>query len=96
MTDLTALWREDASADEYVAAMQSLVNSGDAWRLEGSVGRAAMSMIEAGVLMLGPEGHRDYYGNYVPGRDEVEPGTKGSRQFVLDNGNEPVEEGEDV
>lgn len=92
MTDLSALWREDAEAEEYVAAMQSLVDSGDAWRLEGSVGRAAMSMIEDGVLMLGPVGRRDYWGNYVPGRDEVEAGTKGSRQYVLDHGNEPVGE----
>lgn len=91
MTDYSALYREDATADEYLAAMQKLVNTGDAWRMEGSVGRAAMNLIEQGVLMLGETGHHDYYGNYIPSRDEVVSGTKGSRQYVLDHDNTPVE-----
>lgn len=91
MTDFSALYREDATAEDYLAAMQSLVNSGDAWKLEGSVGRAAMSLIDQGVLMLGDTGHDDYWGNYVPSRHEVQPGTKGSRQYVTDHGNEPIE-----
>lgn len=57
---------------------QGLINSGSAWRLEGSFGRAAMSALEAGYAILGTEGHRDYYGNYVPSRTEVKSGTKGS------------------
>lgn len=96
MPDLSALWREDAEPEDYLATMQHLVNTGDAWRLEGHTGRTAMSLIEAGVLMLGQEGHRDYYGNYVPGRDEVEPGTKGSRGYVLDHGNEPIDDVQEV
>jgi hypothetical protein len=32
--------------------------------------------------MLGEEGHLDYYGNYVPSRYEVEPGTKGSPEYA--------------
>jgi hypothetical protein len=31
---------------------------------------------------LGLKGHRDYYGNYVPSRFEVQKGTKGSIEFV--------------
>lgn len=62
--------------------LQALIDSGDAWRLEGSVGRAAMDAIEAGVCTLGPTGHRDYYGNYVPAVHEVEEGTKGSLQYA--------------
>ena len=61
---------------------QKLINSGNAWRLEGSVGRYCMDMISGGYCMLGKVGHRDYYGNYVPSRYEVEKGTKGSREFV--------------
>ena len=83
MSALDALWREDATEDEYLGALQQLVDSGDAWRLEGSVGRAAMDAIEDGLIALGPEGHHDYYGNYVPSRDEVESGTKGSVEYVL-------------
>ena len=61
---------------------QELINSGMAWRLEGSIGRAAMNCIESGHCILGEQGHRDYYGNYVPSRYEVEPGTKGSLEYA--------------
>ena len=61
---------------------QALVDSGQAWRLEGSVGRHCMALIEAGEILLGETGHHDFYGNYVPSRSEVEPGTKGSPEYV--------------
>lgn len=61
---------------------QGLIDSGMAWRLEGSIGRFCMNEIEAGHAMLGEVGHFDYWGNYVPSRYEVEPGTKGSQEFV--------------
>jgi hypothetical protein len=83
MTDLTAIYREDAEPDEWLDAIQALVDSGQVWRMEGSTGRAAMAAIEAGEIALGPVGHRDYWGNYVPSRTEVEPGTKGSAEYVL-------------
>lgn len=62
--------------------LQQLIDSGMAWRLEGSVGRAAMDAIERGDCVLGEEGHRDYWGNYVPSRHEVQPGTKGSVEYA--------------
>lgn len=83
MVDYSALYREDADEEEVIACYQELVNSGDAWQLEGHVGRTAMDLISAGKIMLGEEGHRDYYGNYVPSRHEVQPGTKGSSEYVL-------------
>lgn len=61
-----------------IQAYQKLINSGRAWRMEGRVGRTAMSLIESGDCILGTVGHRDYYGNYVPSRFEVQSGTKGS------------------
>jgi hypothetical protein len=79
--DMTALYREDATHDEIVAAYQSLINSGDCWRMDGSTGRTAMALIEAGDCVLGEVGHRDYWGNYVPSRTEVQPGTKGSVEY---------------
>jgi hypothetical protein len=66
--------------------LQDLIDSGAAWQLEGSIGRAAMAAIDEGVCILGPTGHRDYWGNYVPSRDEVEPGTKGSVEYARDRG----------
>jgi len=62
--------------------LQGLIDSGMAWRLEGSVGRAAMDAIENGECILGEVGHRDYWGNYIPSRHEVEPGTKGSLEYA--------------
>ena len=61
-----------------IRAFQRLINSGQAWLMEGTIGRTAMDLIESGQCILGPVGHRDYYGNYVPSRFEVKPGTKGS------------------
>lgn len=80
--DLTALYDETATREEYVEAYQVLVNSGAAWTMEGAVGREAMALIESGQIMLGEEGHTDYWGNYVPSRYEVEPGTKGSSEYA--------------
>lgn len=62
--------------------LQGLIDSGMAWRLEGSVGRAAMRAIEEGECILGEVGHRDFWGNYVPSRYEVEAGTKGSVEYA--------------
>lgn len=73
--------------EEYIAEMQELINSGMAWRLEGAVGRDAMNLIENGECMLGEEGHRDFWGNYVPSRHEVEAGTKGSPEFCEERAN---------
>lgn len=70
------------TTDERDGVVQDLIDSGEAWRLEGAVGRLAMEAIESGRNVLGKEGHRDYYGNYVPSRYEVEPGTKGSALYA--------------
>lgn len=78
------LYDEETTEEEVIEGYQALINSGDAWRLEGHVGRTAMGFIDSGQCMLGEVGHRDYYGNYVPSRYEVKSGTKGSRQFVED------------
>lgn len=67
---------------EAILDLQALINNGMAWRLEGSVGRAAMDAIEAGVCVLGEVGHRDYWGNYIPSRHEVLAGTKGSVEYA--------------
>ena len=81
MTDLSFLW-EPRHQDDVIEGYQKLIDNGQAWHLEGSVGRNAMALIEAGKCTLGPKGFRDFYGNYVPSKFEVEPGTKGSQEFV--------------
>ena len=67
---------------ESVELFQRLIDEGIVWKLQGSYGRTAQYLIKAGRCMLGPTGHRDYYGNYIPSRFEVKPGTPGSVEFV--------------
>lgn len=62
--------------------LQKLIDSGQAWLMEGHIGRQAMACIESGDCILGEVGHRDYWGNYVPSRTEVQPGTKGSVEYA--------------
>ncbi len=72
---------ECETLQEEIETMQELINSGMAWKLEGSTGRRAMELITSGHCILGEQGHHDYYGNYVPSRTEVKPGTKGSVEY---------------
>jgi hypothetical protein len=58
--------------------MQDKINSGLAWRLEGSFGREAMRLLESGACMLPKECNFDAYCNRIPSRDELKPGTKGT------------------
>lgn len=73
----------ECSELEYYASIQRAINSG-MWGLQGSYGRTMMDAISSGQCLLGKSGARDYYGNYIPGRDEVKEGTKGSYDFVAD------------
>ncbi len=58
--------------------MQDKINSGLIWRLEGSQGREASALLESGACMLPREFRNDYYGNKVPCRQVLKPGTKGT------------------
>lgn len=68
--------------ETYYATLQRAINDGSAWRFQGSYGRSMMLAIEAGRCLLGPNACDDAYGNQIPSRYEVQPGTKGSREFV--------------
>jgi len=43
-----------------------------------------MEAIESGVCVLGKSRARDYYGNTIPSRDDVQAGTKGSYDYVAE------------
>ncbi|MHA2270107.1 MAG: hypothetical protein ACXAB8_20140 [Promethearchaeota archaeon] len=60
------------------AEMQEMINTGQAWKMEGSVGREAMALLESGACMLPKEFKVDYYGNNIPSRDVLKEGTKGT------------------
>jgi hypothetical protein len=67
-----------------VTATQEGINSGQCWLMEGSVGRFANDMLEAGVCMLPEQRRKDYYGSIVPSRNDVKEGTKGSLTYCSD------------
>jgi hypothetical protein len=78
----------DSDYDDHFTSVQRAINSGSAWSFQGSYGREMMAAIENGYCLLGLVPARDYYGNRIPSRFEVEEGTKGSRQFVVDRNGE--------
>jgi hypothetical protein len=61
---------------------QDLIDTGMAWKLEGHIGRQCMALIEAGVCTVGPKRFTDYWGNVVPAIADLEPGTKGTPEYV--------------
>lgn len=75
LSQITKLQKEHG-----VDEMQNLIDTGSVWKLEGSMGRYAMNLLERGVCMLPLEDKYDYYGNRIPSRDKLQPGTKGTFQ----------------
>jgi hypothetical protein len=85
LNDIEAIECDEELTDEgYYLSIQRAINSGSAWSFQGSYGRAMMDAIQSGCCMLGPRDARDYYGNHIPSRSQVQEGTKGSFEFVAD------------
>jgi hypothetical protein len=61
-----------------VTNTQQGIESGDIWKFEGSVGRFAMTCLEAGICFLGEDVTYDYYGNAIPARQMLDQTSKGS------------------
>ena len=74
----------DSGEMEQAEAMQRVINEGVAWSLQGAYGRSMMDALKSGRAMLGKHSARDYYGNRIPARDEVKPGSFGSYGFVVE------------
>lgn len=75
MEQLAAIGGAELEAD------QAAIDGREAWKLEGSIGRALMDAIRAGHCRLGHLPARDYYGNQIPAWWMVEPGTLGSLEY---------------
>lgn len=86
MHNMTALWDAEAPEDEVVRTYQYLINTGQAWRLEGHVGRTAMDLLKQGRCALGLQPYTDYYGGRIPSRHEVKAGSMGSLEYVSKKG----------
>ena len=69
---------EALQAEHGLTQMQTLITSGDVWKFEGSMGRAAMENLKSGACFLPIAATIDYYGNRIPSRNELKEGTKGT------------------
>lgn len=64
--------------------MQEKINSGMIWKMSGSQGRYAMDLLDTGICMLPKHTTIDYYGNQIPSRDMLIPGSKGTFKNSVD------------
>ena len=85
LQDVYNIEGEAETQEDYYKSVQAAINSLSAWKFQGSYGRTMMDAIKNGYCMLGLQPTSDYYGNRIPSRFEVQEGTKGSRQYVIDN-----------
>jgi hypothetical protein len=77
MMPILTLEEITALQEQYgLTEMQTRINSGLCWTLEGSYGRTAMSTLESGACMLPEVPRRDYWGSIVPARTSLKSGTK--------------------
>jgi len=58
--------------------VQNLINSGQAWLMDGKTGRRAMEYLKSGACYLPLMEYYDYWGNHIPSRTKVPKGTSGS------------------
>ena len=70
--------------------MQSMINTGIVWQMEGTIGRQAMELLNSGACMLPKSSKLDYYGNKIPSRYEVKNGTTGSFQNSVKYYSDPL------
>ncbi|HQR20097.1 MAG TPA: hypothetical protein PKV98_04480 [Burkholderiaceae bacterium] len=85
LQDYLVIDGSEVAEDEYgyYAALQRQINNGSIWRMQGSAGRAAMDAIEGGYCMCArAKACYDFYGNRVPARGDLVPGSKGTWDFV--------------
>jgi len=59
---------------------QKLVDTGQAWKLQGSYGRTASAMLNAGFIKFPKKKTYDYYGNPIPMRKKVQTKLKGGKK----------------
>ena len=82
MAELLRVAERDGLNRYPVRFLQHLIDTGEGWASEGSVGQAIVAALEDGTCVLGPIAQRDYHGRVVPARGDVEPGAKGTLAYA--------------
>lgn len=73
-----------AQMEAGLTQMQDLIDSGEVWKFEGAMGREAMSLLASGACYLPDYPTYDYYGNRIPARGDLKPGTKGTLENSIE------------
>ena len=68
VADIMAFESGEMSEAEMIKMFQAMVNTGQVWGLQGSYGRTAHSLLEAGLIKYPKKKTTDYYGNPIPTR----------------------------
>ena len=74
----------EAQAKAGLTEIQQGIDSGNVWQMEGAAGRDAMSRLTNGECFLPTTPHKDYWGNRVPSRDDLKPGTQGTLELAAE------------
>jgi hypothetical protein len=82
ISDIEAIENFADDQQQHYEALQRAINSLTAWQLQGHYGRTMMDALTDGFCLLGTQHTRDYWGNRIPARTEVKPGTLGSFEYV--------------
>ena len=56
----------EATEEEIIEGFQEMIDSGVVWQLQGSYGRTANDLIEAGLCRHAKEQKSDYWGTQLP------------------------------
>lgn len=60
---------------------QKMVNTGQVWSLQGSYGRTAKALLDAGEIEFPTKKTKDYYGNPIPTKAMVKNKMKKKRGY---------------
>ncbi len=71
----------DTDLHAYYEAIQRAINGGEAWKFQGSYGRAMMAAIEASYCMLRRRAFTDFFRQVNPGSFRCRSGSKGWRDW---------------
>ena len=69
--DIMAFEGGEMSEKDMIKMFQRMVNTGAVWKLQGSYGRQAQSLLEAGLIKYPTKQTHDYYGNPIPTRKQA-------------------------